>query len=342
LGKRIKILIKNSIMKRIGYLIIVLVFLIILNSCTKSTDSVSLTTKSVALSMGGGYANDIYYSLNDGLMTSVPRNNWDIAFSVAPREAAILANTTSGVVLKVYPTSPGWNWSDAVDTAGLHGWAPLYNSDTTWTEGAFNMNATGHPNYGWGEYDVNTHNLTGIALYIIQTRAGSYKKIWIMNKLSAQQKYSFIYSDLDGTNEHTVNLDLASSTKNFVYYSLDTDAEVDREPDKDKWDLLFTKYFDKSINYPVTGVLQNFDVTALESSDTDPLSTDFPATGFMTDISTIGRDWKDAPPPDYVYIIDETRVFFVKDLNSTVYRIKFKTFEGSSTGNLSFDVSVLN
>ncbi len=328
-------------MKRISYLIIVLVFLIILNACTKSTDSVSLTTKSVALSMGGEYSNDIYYSLNDGQITSVPRNNWDIAFSVPPREAAILANTTAGAVLKVYPTSPGWSWSDPVDTTGFHSWTPLYNSDTTWTEGAFNMNATGHPNYGWGEYDVNTHNLTGIELYIIQTRSGSYKKIWIMNKLSVQQKYSFIYSDLDGSNEQTVNLDLSSSTKNFVYYSIDTDEEVDREPDKDKWDLLFTKYIDKTINYPVTGVLQNINVTALESTDTDPLSTAFPSTGFMTDISTIGSDWKIVDMQTYQYSIDDTRVFFVKDLNGDVYRLTFKTFEGSATGNLSFDVSVV-
>ena len=138
------------------------------------------------------------------------------------------------------------------------------------------MNATGHPNYGWGVYDMNTHNLTGISLYIIKTRAASYKKIWIVNKLSAEQKYTFRYSDLDGSNEQTVNLDLAGSTKNFVYYSLDTNEEVDREPEKDKWDILFTKWIDKSINYPVTGVLQNIDVTAQESTDTDPAVKSIP------------------------------------------------------------------
>ncbi len=324
-----------------NYVIMVVVILILLNSCTKSSNNVMLDTKSVTLSMGATYANDIYYNLSDGLMTSVPRNNWDIAFSVSPREAAILTNTTSGVVLKAYPVSAGWNWTDAIDTAGYHSWTTLNNSDTTWTEGAFNANATGHPNYGWGEYDLNTHNLTGVELYIIQTRAGSYKKIWIMEKLSALQKYTFIYSDLDGSNEQTVNLDLAGSTKNFVYYSLDTDQEVDREPENTKWDLLFTKYIDNSINYPVTGVLQNVGVTALESTDTDPASTAFPSSGFMTSISTIGSDWKIVDMQTYQYTIDDTRVFFVKDLNDNVYRIKFNTFEGSTTGNLTFDVSVL-
>jgi hypothetical protein len=291
--------------------------------------------------MGSGYSNDIYYRLSDGLITPVPRNNWDIAFSVSPREAAILTNSTSGVILKVYPVSEGWNWTDPIDTTGFYSWTTLYNSDTTWTEGAFNMNATGHPNYGWGLYDINTHNLTGISMYIIKTRAESFKKIWIMNKLSAEQKYSFIYSDLDGSNEHTVNLDLAGSNKNFVSYSLDSNEEVDREPEKDKWDILFTKYIDKSINYPVTGLLQNINVTAQESTDTDPLSKEFPETGFLTNISTIGSDWKIVNMETFQYTIDETRVFFVKDPGGAVYRIKFDTFEGSSTGNISFDVSVI-
>ncbi len=331
-------------MKKIIYLIIVGMFLIIMNSCDKSSDTgVTLETKSATISLGAGYANEIYFRLSDGLTTSVPRNNWDIAFSVSPREAAILANSTLGVVLKAYPVASGWNWSDPVDTTGFYSWTPLYNSDTTWTEGAFNMNATVHPNYGWGEYDMNTHNLTGVALYIIKTRAGSFKKIWIENKLSAQQKYTFQYADLDGSNEKTVNLNLAESTKNFVAYSIDTDEQVDREPDADKWDIVFTKWLDASQGYyPVTGVLQNIGITAQISEDTDPVSKVFPSTGFLKEINTIGYNWKDYDFEAGKYAIKEDScVFFVKDLNEAVYRIRFKTFEGSTTGNLSFDVSIL-
>jgi hypothetical protein len=304
---------------------------------------VTLETKSGIVSLGAEYADDIYYSLSNGIIIGAPRNNWDIAFCVAPREAAILTNTTAGVELKVYPTASGWNWSDPVDTAGYSGWVPLYNSDTTWTEGAFNMNATGHPNYGWGVYDVNTHNLTGVALYIIKTRAGSYKKIWIMEKLSALQKFTFRYSDIDGSNENTVNLDLAGSTKNFVYYSLDSNEKIDREPDNDKWDVLFTKYHTliENKDYTVTGVLQNISVTAQVSTDTDPASKIFPTTGFLTSISTIGYDWKVINMQTFQYTIDDTRVFYVKDLSGAVHRIKFKTFEGSTTGNITFDVSAL-
>jgi hypothetical protein len=328
-------------MKKLSYLIILGVFLIVMNSCDKSSDSITLETKNVSISLGAQYTNEIYYRLSDGLITAVPRNNWDIAFSVPAREAAILTNGASGVILKAYPVSEGWTWEDPIDTTGFHSWTTLYNSDTTWAEGAFNMNATGHPDYGWGLYDMNTHNLTGVSLYIIKTRAAAYKKIWIMNKLSAQQQYTFRYSDLDGENEETITLDLAAGTKNFVYYSLDSNEEVDREPENDKWDLLFTKWIDRSIDYPVTGVLQNMDVTAQESTDTDPMSKVFPSTGFLTNISTIGSDWKIINMETFQYTIDDTRVFFVQDLNGEVYRIKFNSFEGSATGNLTFDISIL-
>jgi hypothetical protein len=327
-------------MKKISYLIFVVLLLIGLNSCEKKSNS--LVIKSETLSLGAGYTNDIYYRLSDGLTTPVARANWDIALSVSPREASILTNGAAGVTLKSYPVSPGWTWATAIDTAGYHDWPALYNSDTTWTEGAFNMNATGHPNYGWANYDMVTHNLTGISLYIIKTRNGSYKKIWIEKKLTVEQKYTFRYSDLNGSAENAVTLVVAGKNKNFVYYSLDTNAEVDREPETDLWDIVFTKWIDNNLKYPVTGVLQNIGVTALESSDVDPMSEVMPATGYLTAISTIGADWKTVDMITYQYTIDETRVFLVKDLNNKIHRIRFKTFEGSSTGNLSFDVSTIN
>jgi hypothetical protein len=304
--------------------------------------TVSLVTTSEIISLGPGYANDIYYRLSDGLITSVPRSNWDIAFSVSSREASILANVNSGVVLKVYPTSAGWSWATPIDITGYDSWNTLYNSDTTWSEGAFNMNATGHPNYGWAEYNATTHNLSGISLYIIKTRNASYKKIWIENKMTVAQTYAFRYSDLDGSNEQVVNLNLAGKNKNFVYYSLDTNEEIDREPEKDMWNIVFTKWMDKSLGYyPVTGALQNIGTTAQESTDTVSLSTKFPTTGFLTVISTIGADWKTFDMGTFTYTIDETRVFFLKNPDNEIHRIKFKTFEGSSTGNISFDISTI-
>jgi hypothetical protein len=327
-------------MKKYYYFILAGLCVLGINSCKKDAQT-QLITRSETISLGAGYSNDIYYRLSDGLITSVPRSNWDIAFSVSSREAAILTNGAAGVTLKVNPTPAGWTWTTATDTAGYSKWTTLNNSDTTWLEGAFNMNATGHPNYGWGKYNEITHNLAGVALYIIKTRNGSFKKIWIDSKLSVEQKYTFRYADINGANEHVVTVNCAGKNKNFVYYSIDTDAEIDREPDTNMWDIVFTKWIDKSKNYPVTGVLQNIGVGALKSTDIDPTSKSMPSTGYLSKISTIGANWKEVNMTTYLYTIDETHVFMVKSLDNQIYRIKFKTFEGQATGNLSFDISTV-
>jgi hypothetical protein len=327
-------------MKKNYYLILATLCILGLNSCKKEAQT-QLVTRSENISLGAGYLNDIYYRLSDGLTTSVPRSNWDIAFSVSPREAAILTNGAAGVTLKVNPTSAGWTWATAIDTTGYYNRATLYNSDTTWLEGAFNMNATGHPNYGWGKYNEISHNLAGVALYIIKTRSGSLKKIWIDSKLSVEQKYTFRYADINGANERVVTVNCVGKNKNFVYYSIDTDAEIDREPDTDMWDLVFTKWIDKTLNYPVTGVLQNIGVDALKSTDIDPTSKVFPSSGYLSAISTIGSDWKTINMTTYLYAIDDSHVYMVKSRDKQIYRIKFKTFEGSATGKLSFDLSTV-
>lgn len=326
-------------MKNISYFILAAFLLVTLPSCEKNSET--LITKNESISLGAAYSNDIYYRLSDGLITSVPRANWDIAFSVSAREAAILTNGGSGVTLKAYPTSTGWSWANSIDTAGYSRWKALNNSDTTWTEGAFNMNATGHPNYGWANYDMVSHNLTGVALYIIKTRNGSFKKIWIEKKQTVEQKYTFRYSDLNGSNEKNVILTASGKNKNFIYYSIDTNAEVDREPASDKWDIVFTKWVDLGMKYIVTGVLQNIGVTALENADTDPLSTVMPSKGYKTNSSIIGADWKTFNMTTYQYNIDATRTFYIKDLTDKFHRLTFKTFEGSSTGNITFDVSTV-
>ena len=327
-------------MKKFIYFVLAGLSILGINSCNKDSQT-QLVTRSETLSLGAGYSNDIFYRLSDGLVTSVPRSNWDIALSVSPREAAILTNGAAGVTLKVCPISANWTWTTAIDTIGYNKRATLYNSDTTWLEGAFNMNATGHPNYGWGKYNDITHNLAGVSLYIIKTRNGSLKKIWIESKLSVDQIYNFRYADLNGANEHLVTVKCAGKNKNFVYYSIDTNAEIDREPDTNMWDIVFTKWIDKTLNYTVTGVLQNIGVGAQKSTDIDPTSKGMSSTGFLSAISTVGADWKIINMTTYQYSIDGTHVFLLKDLNKQIFRLKFNTFEGSATGNLTFDLSTL-
>ena len=45
---------------------------------------------------GAGYANDVYYSLETGTVTTVDRDNWDIAFVTQVMSVSVLANNGFG------------------------------------------------------------------------------------------------------------------------------------------------------------------------------------------------------------------------------------------------------
>jgi hypothetical protein len=306
--------------------------------------SVILTTviKNQALSLGSGYANDVYYSLKNGIIAAPARASWDIGFSVATRSSSIIINGGSGVTLKAY--AKPWLWANAIDTTGYGlSWPKLQNSNVDWEIGAFNANATGHPNYGWGIYNTSNHNIEnadGGALYIIKLRNGTLKKIWIETKFSSLQKYSFRFANIDGSGEQIVsNMDLSTSKANYVYYSLQDNIRLDREPDATTWDLVFTKWVDNTINYTVTGVLQNIGVKAIDLTVGTPPVITYTDGDFSTDISTIGYDWKSFNGT--TYDVPTNRVFIVKDKANRVYQINFASFAGSLTGNLTFDIKQL-
>jgi len=321
-----------------------MIFVIIgLNSCTEDDDSSIIDVNNESITMGVDYINDIYYSLKNGVVAEVPRTNWDIAFNVNARSSSILINEGAGVELKVYPTSDGWTWSDAIDTTGYSTWDLLNNSEESWEEAAFSQNATEHPNYGWGEYNSISHDVEGVALYIIKLGNGVFKRIFIEIKNAMDQEYIIKYSDIDGENEVTKIISFADVTSNYIYYSIENESAIDnREPDASTWDLLFTKYLDMPLNYVVTGIKQNIGVLAIDEDNVLDLAVlTYLESEFDDNITEIGHDWKDVNMETYLYEIDSDRMYFVKDQNEKVYKIVFTGFEGMSTGNITFDITPL-
>lgn len=315
---------------------------------TSYGEQVQLQTviKSQTITMGASYANDIYYSLKNGIVATVDRTNWDIAFSVSTRSSSIIINEGANVALWVYPNA--WSWATPSDTTGIKTWTSrVRNSNTDWEIGAFNANATTHPNYGWGNYNETSHNIVnadGGALYIIKLRNGSYKRIWIETKYSASQKYSFRYSNIDGSNPQVVTeMSLAGYKGNYGYYSLqDNQLIANREPDKAAWELLFTRWEDINNNqpYPVTGVLQNVGIKAVDLTTTDFVNIVYTTEQFSSEINTIGYDWK-TPPMSGPWVVLNNKAYVVRNAAGKDYLIVFKTFAGSSTGTLSFDIREL-
>lgn len=291
---------------------------------------------------GASYANDVYYSLEEGTVTTVARDNWDIAFVTQIMSVSILANNATGVELYTYPDGDISDWA-TLDTTGME-WIPMYNSIETFDEGAFNRNTIPGDDldYGWGRYNMTNHHITGDSLFVIKTVSGAYKKLAVVEKIATANSWEFKYANLDGTGEQIVSLDGADySEKYFIHYSIDSTKFVSREPASDDWDMLFTKYYDYTIPYYVTGVLFNDDhVMAQEVRESgldQATHFSYEDSSFTSDISTIGSDWKEFDMGEMAYVLADTVVYYLKTIgetDSTYYKLYFTGFSGGSFGGL--------
>jgi extradiol dioxygenase family protein len=297
-----------------------------------------------SIEMGDSYANDVYYSLTNGEVKVEARATWDIAIYTSVMSAGIITNGGSGVDLWVYPNGDTSAWN-SIDTNGMYMWPVLHNSEQNWEDGAFNQNSGNHPDYGWGVYNPISHDVVGDSLFVIKLLSGEYKKIWIVQKYSSLNKYMIRFANLDGSDEMEKEFEIMPYVgKNFVYYSFANDLLIDREPAKDAWDIVWTKYVAEQPTggtYPVTGILSNVNMAGNKFY---PVSLDFDdwsAKTVDTTISSIGFDWKELDFITFEYDVVDSTVFFVTDVAGNINKMVFKSFQ-IGTGKTVFSKQVVS
>lgn len=289
---------------------------------------------SVTLSMGSNYADEVYYKLSSEESNSYPAASWDIAFMRNDTfNHGIRVNGGIGIqVFEAADSASDWN---TINVANEATWTPLYNDDTNWDNGAFMQ---GSATYGWGEYNPANHHISGSIIFVLKYADGTFRKFINEDYFDA---YTFKYATWNGTawvGETTTTVSNTSNPNNrYNYYSLKNNTEVVAEPAENAWDMVFTKYVTEltgGMFYAVTGVLHNPNVTVAKNEE--PTGNGNPnGLDYSEEINTIGYDWKTFNGAGYD--INSDMAYYVKYDESTVYRLVFGTFEGSSTGNLSFN-----
>lgn len=303
---------------------------------------ISPQAQTVQISMGNNYANQIFYSMQNGEIKNISNDNWDLAFTTDQYASTIRTNDGKGVELYTYHLGDTSDWQNINVSIMNNLSSGMYNSETSWYDGAFENNSLGHPDYGWGVYNMITHNVTGDSLYIIKTINGNWKKIWIQ-ELTTAGEYIFKFANLDGSNEITQSILKTNYTdKNFIYFSIDQNTIIDREPINSEWDITFTKYISpvQAMPYPVTGVLTNNNTEVAKATGvTDPLTYfDYSNHNFNNEINSIGYDWKSYQGS---FVVDANRCYFIKDKNENIWRLVFNSFDGMSTGNVEFNTELI-
>ena len=305
----------------------------------------SLIAQNNQISLNPSYTNQSFYSMQNGEVLNTDNEDWDIAFSTASFSSSIRTNDGKGVELYTYQLgdTAAWNNISNSDINNLP--SLMFNTDTSWQYGAFDIYQTGGFDYGWGVYNIQTHHLIGDSLFLIKTTNNNWKKLWIKSKILGE--YHITYANLDGTNLINTIVDAASYTdKNFIYYSLDNHQMIDREPDKDAWDITFTKYltlypFQGGFTpYSVTGAFHNEGIEVAQADNITSPSTynNYSAHSFSNMINTIGFDWKEFQG---AYVIVPNRCYFIRDKSDNIWRLTFTNFEGTSTGNIEFNSELI-
>jgi len=287
--------------------------------------------------LGAGYANQSYYSLENGEVANVDNNNWDLAFDLSSFGSSIRLNRRIDEMY-VYPGSTA-DWS-SVDTAGHESWNSYLNGFESWSEGAFNAAADpGDPtDLGWGLYNTLTHQTDGNRIFVVALSDGTYRKLFVESL--AGGVYTFKYDLLDNSDEQNVTITKGDyAGKNFVYFSLENDMIIDREPATADWDLVFTNYaLELAPNYisTVTGVLQNIDCYVQEVNDLPANEAVYYDGDAEPYIYTIGYDWKSFNFGTFSYDIVDSLSYFVQTAQGDVWQIVFTGFNGSSDGKSYF------
>ncbi len=293
------------------------------------------------LTMGAGYSNDIYYSLENGVVKTTGRTDWHIAFTTQIVSAAVITNSAAGVKLFVGSNKIS-DWA-TFDTTGMS-WTPQYNTDLDWAAGSFNYSGTGHPDYGWGIYNSTTHNVIGSKIFVVQLPDTTYKKIAI-DVMKTNGDFIFRIADLDGTNEMTKTFNKKDYTNvNFFYYDVIADTVFSREPDNKTWDVLFTKYdaeLAPGVWYPVTGALQNMNTKASVARGIDTATADW-NNYLVTDSvkNIIGHGWKSFDMSSFTWVIEDSLSYFLESHDGNMYQIIFKDWKGASTGDFTFTTKI--
>lgn len=290
-----------------------------------------------SVSMGAGYQLESWYSLQTGLQNQHNINTWDLAFEVSPTGYAIRTNAGTGVNAYVFPGDT--TQFNTLDTTGIANWTSVYNGELSWTEGALNSLESGL-DVGWGEYNMNTHVISGNRIFVIGTSL--LKKVMIQDLTNGQ--YHIRIANLDNSNDTVISITKSDfSGQLFGYLNLSSGATLSLEPSSTDWDLYFGKYTaDLGIPYNVTGVLINPEAEAVKVYPVNDVNTysDWSNQSYSSDMNVIGYDWKSFTGMGYD--VADSTVYFVKNVQGDVYKIVFTGFEGSTTGMVHFNKTLMS
>ncbi|MBV42359.1 MAG: hypothetical protein CL834_04945 [Crocinitomicaceae bacterium] len=285
-------------------------------------------------SLGSGYEDMAFYSLENGVVAQSPLADWHIALDVRPMGSGARINCGTGMTLYYYGGLENWL------TVNLDTWDmpdPLRNDQSDWANAAFNQGGDGMFDLGWGIYDIITHEVHSDKMYLIQFPDGTWKQFAILSLVSGT--YTYQVADVGGDNELLGSVSKSDyEGKLFAYCNITSGEAMDLEPDT-PWDFVFHSYVEDlggGTYYGVVGALAHPDATVQQVDGLqDPFTDgDFDAASFSMATNEVGYDWKTYSPGSG-YVLESERCYFVSANDQAIWRMVMTEFGGSATGDIT-------
>ncbi len=295
------------------------------------------------ISMGPNYSVQTWYKFETDKETKSPIDNWDLGFTARSVDAAIFVNHAALLFKAAAPASAFATMT--VDTTALLATGiQQVNTDSSWSVGALNRTQDNVFDFGWGNYNIASHNVVGDSVYVIKAATDGKWRKFVIEKLALDTSYFVKIADLNGANPVTVEVKKGDyKGKNFGYYSFAKAAQLDREPLSKDWDVTIWRYWGLTPDqngvlqsYLLTGFLQNFGISVAKVVKRDTANDSYANQVFKPLINVIGADWKSFNPATNLWKLADSTTYFVKTTNGKIYKMIFTGFGGAGTGNCIF------
>lgn len=295
---------------------------------------------------GASAVNSVYVDLSTDKQDSIKRNSWDLAFYSGSSFRVGLNSTNGASAVMVNKTDiNSVTSSDIVldDLAIALGTAGAFDNIDDIVTGDIGNTVIAEIS----ATDANNK------VYVINTEGGSHTATLSLDKLIKVRilrkgnGYTLQYAKLSETTFKTVDI-LKDAAYNFKHFSFTSNALVNAEPEKAKWDIMWTW----SIYYGGTGagaypygysdvVFTNvlsgaqtaekiYANSTVRNSAYDAYTADSLATvSFNSSFDAIGSKWRATTG---TIGVKTDRFYLVKDAAGNVYKLKFISFTTQDGG----------
>lgn len=315
-----------------------------LSSCFKKEDPIQLpfgTSEIKTVFLGNEYENEMYFDLSTGSYMQKRRIEWDMRFETTDNGWGIFVNTGANIKvrrLELHHLNEPKNFdTTAIMALPVIQEAPDGKAETS----SFK---------DWKSYKQGAGASQIHGIYVLELSHTTGQQRFKRLQIESVNDTAFIcvFTDLfDAAGDsilfnNSKTVIKKNKNQNYTYLSFKNYTHIvqNQEPNKDKWDFVFTRYTHlfpgilpngALFPYVVTGVLSSrYNVEIARDSVrnySEITGLNIPNYTFSTDANTIGFDWKSHSfSAAGTYTVNSKLTYIIKDTDGEYYKLRFLDF----------------